>query len=143
MSSPNDSVPLVSLKEGVEIPQLGFGVFQVPPEDTVDVVRQALTTGYRHIDTAAAYQNEVEVGEAVRGSGLDRSEVFITTKCANDDHGHDEATRALHASLERHPLESRVHVRKHAVHVAPVQSGEDLQDDACFPRLGHWSDYRP
>ena len=101
MSTPSETVPLVPLVEGVDIPQLGFGVFQVPPEDTVDVVGQALSTGYRHIDTAAAYQNEAEVGEAVRASGLDRSEVFITTKCANSDHGYDEATRALHASLER------------------------------------------
>lgn len=101
MSFSTESVPLVRLRDGVEIPQLGFGVFQVPPEDTVDVVRMALSTGYRHIDTAAAYQNEEAVGQAVRASGLERSDVFITTKCANSDHGYDEATRALGASLDR------------------------------------------
>ena len=101
MSFSTESVPLVRLRDGVEIPQLGFGVFQVPPEDTADVLRMALSTGYRHIDTAAAYQNEAAVGGAVRASGLERSEVFITTKCPNSDHGYDEATRALRASLDR------------------------------------------
>jgi 2,5-diketo-D-gluconate reductase A len=101
MSFSTENVPLVRLSDGVDIPQLGFGVFQVPPEDTADVVRMALSTGYRHIDTAAAYQNEAAVGQAVRASGLERSEVFITTKCANDDHGYDEARRALRASLDR------------------------------------------
>jgi 2,5-diketo-D-gluconate reductase A len=101
MSSSTESVPLVRLRDGVDIPQLGFGVFQVPPEDTADVVRMALAAGYRHIDTAAAYQNEAAVGEATRASGLERSELFITTKCANSDHGYDEASRALRASLDR------------------------------------------
>ena len=101
MSFFTGSVPLARLRDGVDIPQLGFGVFQVPPEDTADAVRMALSTGYRHIDTAAAYRNEAAVGEAVRASGLERSEVFITTKCANGDHGYHEATRALRASLDR------------------------------------------
>jgi 2,5-diketo-D-gluconate reductase A len=101
MSFSTESVPLVRLRDGIDIPQLGFGVFQVPPEDTADVVRMALSTGYRHIDTAAAYQNEEAVGRAVRASGLERSEVFVTTKCANSDHGYDEATQALRASLDR------------------------------------------
>jgi 2,5-diketo-D-gluconate reductase A len=101
MSFFTGSVPLARLRDGVDIPQLGFGVFQVPPEDTADAVRMALSTGYRHIDTAAAYRNEAAVGEAVRASGLERREVFITTKCANGDHGYDEATRALRASLDR------------------------------------------
>ena len=61
----------------------------MPPEDTAEVVTRALEAGYRHIDTAAAYRNEAEVGEAVRASGLDRDDVFITTKCCNDDHGYD------------------------------------------------------
>src|SRR4051794_2562722 len=83
------------------IPQLGFGVFQVPPEDTAEVVAEALRTGYRHVDTAAAYQNEAGVGEAVRASGLDRGEVFITTKCWNDSQGRERSRRALEKSLER------------------------------------------
>ncbi len=100
MSASTDQIPLVSLR-GVEIPQLGFGVFKVPPEDTYEVVARALRVGYRHIDTAAAYGNEAAVGRAVRASGLGRSEVFITTKCFNDDHGYQEARRAFRSSLER------------------------------------------
>jgi 2,5-diketo-D-gluconate reductase A len=94
-------VPTIDLGRGVAIPQLGFGVFQVPPEDTERVVALALETGYRHIDTAAAYRNEVEVGRAVRASGLSREEVFITTKLANPDQGHDRAIVAFAESLER------------------------------------------
>ena len=95
------SLPMIELNDGVQIPQLGFGVFQIPPEDTAEVTVKALETGYRHIDTASAYGNEKGVGEAVRASGLPRDEVFVTTKCFNDDHGYDEATAAFHASLER------------------------------------------
>ncbi len=80
---------------------MGFGVFQVPPEDTAAVVDKALATGYRHVDTAAAYGNEAGVGQALRASGLERGDVFITTKCFNDDHGYEQATRALRASLDR------------------------------------------
>jgi diketogulonate reductase-like aldo/keto reductase len=101
MRPSTESVPRLPLAGGVEIPQLGFGVFQVPPEETAEAVARALEAGYRHIDTAAAYENEAEVGEAIRASGLERDEVFVTTKCANDDHGYDDATRALRASLDR------------------------------------------
>ena len=100
MASTTQAPPL-RLDDGVEIPQLGFGVFQIPPEDTTETVGRALETGYRHIDTAAAYRNERGVGEAVRACGLDRDDVFVTTKCWNDDQGHEQATRALRASLER------------------------------------------
>jgi diketogulonate reductase-like aldo/keto reductase len=89
------------LRGGAEIPQLGFGVFQVPSRETFEAVSLALATGYRHIDTAAAYGNEAQVGDAIRASGLERGEVFLTTKCFNDDHGHQQAKRAFHASLER------------------------------------------
>jgi 2,5-diketo-D-gluconate reductase A len=95
------SVPHLDVNDGRNIPQLGFGVFQVPPQDTADVVRHALGTGYRSIDTAAMYRNEAGVGEAVARSGLDRDEVFITTKLANDNHGHDQAIRALDESLSK------------------------------------------
>jgi 2,5-diketo-D-gluconate reductase A len=101
MSSSQTTVPQVRLSGGVEIPQLGFGVFQVPPDDTAEVATRALLAGYRHLDTAAAYRNEAEVGQAIRASGLDRGEVFVTTKCFNDDHGYQQARRALQASLER------------------------------------------
>jgi 2,5-diketo-D-gluconate reductase A len=101
MSTTSSQIPQISLRDGEQIPQIGFGVFQVAPAETVEVVLQALNTGYRHIDTAAAYRNEAEVGQAIRASGLGRSDVFVTTKCFNDDHGYEQATRALHASLER------------------------------------------
>ena len=95
------SVPDITLNDGVEIPQLGFGVFQVPPEDTAEIVALAFEVGYRHIDTAAAYRNEEQVGEAVRASGLARDEVFITTKCFNTNHGRDRAKEACRRSLDR------------------------------------------
>ena len=101
MTPSTTQVPKIELRGGVEIPQLGFGVFQVPPDETVESVGRALEAGYRHVDTAAAYRNEPQVGEALRASGLDRGEVFITTKCFNDDHGGEEARAALNASLDR------------------------------------------
>ncbi|HEY2258673.1 MAG TPA: aldo/keto reductase [Solirubrobacteraceae bacterium] len=96
-----NSVPELQLSDSSTIPQLGFGVFQVPTEETAEAVRHALATGYRSIDTAAAYGNEAEVGEATRSSGLDREQLFVTTKLWNGDHGRDRARRALEASLER------------------------------------------
>ncbi|HEX5909710.1 MAG TPA: aldo/keto reductase [Thermoleophilaceae bacterium] len=103
---PTDTtVPAVTLNDGVAIPQLGFGVFQIPPGDTVEATLRAFQTGYRHIDTAAAYQNEAEVGQAFRASGLDRDEVFITTKCFNDSHGYEQAKQAFQSSIDRLELE--------------------------------------
>jgi len=102
MSSPtHDQVPQVSLRGDIDIPQLGFGVFQVPPEETPEIVLRALQAGYRHIDTATAYRNEAEVGQAVHAAGLQRGDVFITTKLWNDDQGHQQAPKALDASLDR------------------------------------------
>jgi len=92
-------VPSIQLNDGNSIPQLGFGVFQIPPEQTVEAVRLALEIGYRHIDTAEMYGNEREVGEAVRGSGLDRGEVFVTSKLNNGDHRPDDARRAFDRTL--------------------------------------------
>ena len=105
MSSSTERVPSVALAGGVDIPQLGFGVFQVPPEDTAEVTIRAFDAGYRHIDTASAYRNEAGVGQALRASGLERDDVFITTKCFNNDHGHEQAKRALRASLDRLELD--------------------------------------
>jgi 2,5-diketo-D-gluconate reductase A len=101
MRTSQTAVPQLKLPGDLEIPQLGFGVFQVPPKDTAEIVTQAFNAGYRHIDTAAAYGNESGVGDAIHAAGLDRDEVYITTKCANDDHGYDQAIRACKASLER------------------------------------------
>jgi diketogulonate reductase-like aldo/keto reductase len=83
-------VPDVALNNGVEMPMLGFGVFQTQPEETRTAVEAALTAGYRHIDTAAAYGNEKQVGEALANSGLPQSEVFIETKIWISDYGYDE-----------------------------------------------------
>jgi 2,5-diketo-D-gluconate reductase A len=95
------TVPTIELNNGVTIPQLGFGVFQVPPEDTEDVVTRALDAGYRHIDTARAYQNEEGVGRAFAASGLKRDDVFITTKLWNNRQGSDATPQAFEDSLER------------------------------------------
>ncbi len=93
------TVPTIRLNNGVEIPQLGFGVYQIEPEDTVEAVRSALEVGYRHIDTAEMYGNEKEVGQAVRESGIDRSEVFVTSKLDNGFHRRDDALRAFDRTL--------------------------------------------
>jgi 2,5-diketo-D-gluconate reductase A len=93
-------VPTVELNDGVAIPQLGFGVFQVPPAETQAMVETALEVGYRHIDTAAGYQNEDGVGAAIAASDLPRDEVFVTTKLWNADQGHDSALRAAETSLQ-------------------------------------------
>jgi 2,5-diketo-D-gluconate reductase A len=95
------TVPSIPLNNGGAIPQFGFGVFQVRPGETAEVVGAAFEAGYRHIDTAQMYRNEEGVGRALADSGLPREEVFITTKLNNDRHGHDEACRALDESLRR------------------------------------------
>jgi 2,5-diketo-D-gluconate reductase A len=99
------SIPTVALHDGVDIPQLGFGVFQVPPEDTQATVEEALASGYRHIDTAGAYRNEAGVGAAIAASGLAREEVFLTTKLWNSEQGYDSTLAAFEKSLERLALE--------------------------------------
>ncbi len=93
------TVPNIELHNGVTIPQLGFGVFQVPPPETKAAVATALETGYRHIDTAKIYGNEEGVGQAVAESGIDRDELFITTKLWNSDQGFDSTLKAFDTSL--------------------------------------------
>ena len=95
------TVPNIQLHDGTSIPQLGFGVFQVPPPETAATVAQAFEAGYRHIDTAQMYGNEAGVGEAIRASGLDRDDLYITTKLNNSFHRPDDARREIDASLER------------------------------------------
>lgn len=93
------TVPIITLNNGVEIPQLGFGVFQIEPEKTVDAVRTALDVGYRHIDTAEMYGNEKQVGEGVNGSDIPRDQVFITSKLNNGFHAYDDALKATDQTL--------------------------------------------
>jgi 2,5-diketo-D-gluconate reductase A len=93
------TVPNIELNDGHSIPQLGFGVFQIPPEETAEAVTRALQAGYRHIDTAQMYGNEREVGEAVRATGLDRAEVFVTSKLSNASHRPDDAERSFDETL--------------------------------------------
>lgn len=95
------TVPNIELNNGVSIPQLGFGVFQVPPKDTKAAVKTALETGYRHVDTARIYGNEEAVGEAIAESGIARDELFITTKLWNDDQGHDSTLAAFETSINK------------------------------------------
>jgi 2,5-diketo-D-gluconate reductase A len=95
------AAPSVTLNDGNSIPQVGLGVWQTPPEDTERAVAAALQAGYRHIDTAAAYGNEVETGRAIAGSGLPREDVFLVTKLANADQGYDSTLAAFEASIGR------------------------------------------
>ena len=96
---PTNLVPAVELNDGHTIPQLGFGVFQIPPPDTEEAVRVALEAGYRHIDTAEMYGNEQGVGAAIAASGIDRSDVFITSKLNNGFHEPNEARSAFAKTL--------------------------------------------
>src|SRR6185436_20551681 len=93
--------PLITLNDGNSMPQVGLGVWQTPPEETERAVAVALDAGYRHVDTAAGYFNEREVGKAVTASGLPRDDVFITTKLWNADQGYESTLAAFDASLER------------------------------------------
>lgn len=94
------AVPNITLNDGTAIPQLGFGVFQVKPEETRNATLAALETGYRHIDTAEMYGNEKQVGEAIRESGIDRGDIFVTSKLNNGFHAREDALRAFDQSLE-------------------------------------------
>ena len=93
------TIPTITLNDGHEIPQLGYGVFQIPPPDTAESVRTALEVGYRHIDTAEMYRNEAGVGEAIRAASLSRDEVFVTSKLSNACHHPDDARQAFEHTL--------------------------------------------
>src|SRR5271156_3193941 len=142
MTSTTDQVPRVSLRPDVAIPQLGYGVFQVPPRETEEAVARALAAGYRHIDTAAAYRNEGPVGQAIHASGIPRGEIFVTTKCWNDDHGHDRAKHAFKQSLERLELEHLdlylIHwpVPAHDLYVETWQAFIELQAEGLVRAIG-------
>ncbi|PZF66083.1 aldo/keto reductase [Curtobacterium sp. MCBD17_013] len=95
------TVPTIALNNGVDVPQVGYGVFQIPPDGAQEAVEAALEAGYRHIDTAAAYNNESGVGAGIRASGVPREQVFVTTKLRNGEQGADSTRRAFAASIER------------------------------------------
>ena len=95
------TAPLLRLNSGIEMPTLGFGVFQTPPEQTRAAVHDALSTGYRHIDTAAAYGNERQVGEAIAASGIDRADIFVETKIWISDYGYDETLHGFDKSATK------------------------------------------
>lgn len=107
------AIPTVTLNNGVEMPVLGFGVFQIPAEETEQAVADALATGYRSLDTARSYLNEEAVGKAITASGVPRDELFITTKLWIEDQGEERATRAFEGSLERLGLD---HVDLYLIH---------------------------
>lgn len=83
----------IKLSNNIKVPQLGFGVFQIPPEKTKKTVKQAIEVGYRHFDTAQAYFNETQVGEAIQESGIKREEFFITTKVWHTNHGYEQTKK--------------------------------------------------
>ena len=95
----------VTLNDGTTIPQLGFGTFQVPPEDTAATVATALEVGYRHIDTAQGYQNEEGVGQAIASSGIPRDEIYVTSKLTNSMHERDDALRSFDETMDKLGLE--------------------------------------
>ena len=105
MTISESSVPLVTLNDGNTIPQLGFGVFKVDPDKTSRIVRDAFEVGYRHIDTAKIYGNEEGVGHAIKTSGIDRDELFVTTKLWNADQGYESGLEAFEKSLGRLQLD--------------------------------------
>jgi 2,5-diketo-D-gluconate reductase A len=131
MTSPT-KVPAVALRDGESIPQLGFGVFQVPPQDTADVTTRALLAGYRHVDTAKAYNNEAGVGQAIHAAGLQRDDVYVTTKLWNSDQGHDQAERALRASLDRLEM---AHVDLYLIHWPAPSQDKYLETWKAFAEL--------
>ena len=136
------AIPTLTLHDGVAIPQLGFGVWQIPAGDTERVVNEAIKAGYRHIDTAAIYGNEEGVGAAVRSSGIPRDELFVTTKLWNGDQGDEAAREAFALSLERLGLD---YVDLYLIHwpmpeaeqiVETWKAFEDFLDDGRARAIG-------
>ncbi|MCQ4319242.1 aldo/keto reductase [Stutzerimonas stutzeri] len=126
------AIPALELNDGRRIPQLGLGVFQIPPQDTARAVTSALEIGYRHIDTAAIYQNEAGVGEAITGAGLPRGELFVTTKLWNAEQGYDSTLAAFDASLKRLKLDD---VDLYLIHWPCPQKGQFLATWKALIRL--------
>jgi 2,5-diketo-D-gluconate reductase A len=131
-----NSVPDIKLNDGTTIPQLGFGVFQVKPENTQQVVEQALEVGYRHLDTAQMYRNEEGVGRAIAASGLPRDELFVTTKLNNGYHLPDDARRAFDTSLTKLGLD---HVDLFLIHW-PLPTRYDGDYVSTWRTMGEFAD---
>ncbi len=129
---PKLTIPNVTLHDGIEMPQLGFGVFQVPPAETQGAVEIALEAGYRHIDAAAAYGNEKEVGAALAASGLPREDYFVTTKLWNSQQDHNPTLAAFEASLERLGLD---HVDLYLIHWPVPTEGLLLDTWRAFEQI--------
>ncbi len=126
------SIPAVTLHDGVEIPQLGFGVFQVPPEKTQEAVEEALEAGYRHVDTAAAYRNERGVGAAIAAAGIPREEIFVTTKLWNSAQGYESTLGAFEKSIARLGLDR---VDLYLIHWPVPSEGRALDTWRAFERI--------
>src|SRR3954469_7924945 len=131
------TVPFITLDNGVEIPQLGLGVWQVEDEIVADVVTAAFETGYRHIDTAAIYGNEAGVGRAIAASGIPRADLFITTKLWNNDQGYDSTLKAFDKSLDRL---GREYVDLYLIHWQSLQRDKYIDTWKAFEQL--YSDKR-
>jgi 2,5-diketo-D-gluconate reductase A len=124
--------PSVTLHDDIEMPRLGFGVFQVPPGETQRAVELALEAGYRHIDTAAAYRNEKGVGAALAASGLPREDYFVTTKLWNSQQGYESTLPAFEASLDRLGLD---HVDLYLIHWPVPTKGLFLDTWRAFEQI--------
>jgi 2,5-diketo-D-gluconate reductase A len=129
---PELTVPNITLHDGIEMPQLGFGVFRVPPEETQRAVELALEAGYRHIDTAAACRNERGVGAALAASGLPREDYFVTTKLWSSQQGYDSTLVAFEASLDQLGLD---HVDLYLIHWPTLTEGRFLDTWQAFERI--------
>jgi 2,5-diketo-D-gluconate reductase A len=122
----------ITLNNGVHMPILGFGVFQVPPDQTEQAVTDALAIGYRHLDTAEAYRNEEAVGRAIASSGIPRDELFVTTKLWVQDGGEDGTKRAFEQSLARLGLD---YLDLYLIHIAAMDIGASLFFDHRDPEM--------
>ena len=125
-------VPNIRFNNAVQIPQFGFGVFQIKPEDTATALRTAFDAGYRHIDTAQMYGNEEQVGQAIATSGIARDELFVTTKLNNDKHGADKAPAALDESLRKLGLD---HVDLFLIHWPRPAENKYVETGGAFEKL--------
>jgi 2,5-diketo-D-gluconate reductase A len=132
MGATQITAPSLRLHDGIAIPQFGFGVSRIRPEQTQGVVELALEAGYRHVDTAAAYQNEKEVGAALAASGLPRQDYFVTTKLWNSQQGHDSTLMAFEASLDRLGLD---HVDLYLIHWPVPAAARFVDTWRAFERI--------